>query len=310
MKKLLPSIFVSVIVLSACTAKPAKPTEEVADTTPDQVVSEQSERVIRETKNVSYSGTVKPLGISIYMEGTHRLSLSDGRFILLESDAIDLNGYVAEEVDVLGAIRPTVESDAMIMRVESISLIEREEQSDAPSDEESSSSASSEESTETPEDPVVKSSSVANTEPPPSEEPEAAPDTPPTLEFLESTKDMAGEEYSAENWTQEYCTAHIGFCIPIHRNWWYKSFGATSSHYWHLEMNAAPIEQLGEGPLVVNLDGESIEALGIDEGSIRTEGESVVGYRSWTNGRHFEIRAHHTLTDAVRYITEQLRAEE
>ena len=178
MKKLLPSIFVSVIVLSACTAKPAKPTEEVADTTPDQVVSEQSERVIRETKNVSYSGTVKPLGISIYMEGTHRLSLSDGRFILLESDAIDLNGYVAEEVDVLGAIRPTVESDAMIMRVESISLIEREEQSDAPSDEESSSSASSEESTETPEDPVVKSSSVANTEPPPSEEPEAAQASP------------------------------------------------------------------------------------------------------------------------------------
>ena len=74
-------------------------------------------------------------------------------------------------------------------------------------------------------------------------------------------------------------------------------------------MNAAPVEQLGEGPLVVNLDGESIEALDIDEGAIRTEGENVVGYRSWTNGRHFEIRAHHTLTDAVRYMTENLRAE-
>ena len=318
MNKLLSSVFISALVLTACSTQPAKPIEDLADPSLEQVSSEKSERVIRETKNVSYSGTVKPLGISIYMEGTHRLSLSDGRFILLESDSIDLNGYVGEIVDALGAIRPTVESDAMIMRVESISLIEDEEDESVElSDEQSSSSVSSEsvisgetESTEPSQSPNKEPSAAAVPEESSDEESEVTPDTPPTLEFLESMKDMASEEYSADNWTQEYCTAHIGFCIPIHRNWWYKSFGATSSHYWHLEMNAAPIEQLGEGPLVVNLDGESIEALGIEEGTIRTEGEYVVGYRSWTNGRHFEIRAHHTLTDAVRYITEQLRAEE
>ena len=306
MKKFLSLAVFSTLLLTACSEKqPTVSTDDSSSSVPESI-SSNTERVIRETKNVSYSGVVRPLGISIYMEGTHRLTLTDGRFILLESESSDLNGYVGENVDVVGAIRPTVESDAMIMRVESISLTESEEEI---------TEESAESVTSTAEEPVEEStssyeedSSETIEEEQPTEEPTETPKQP-SPEFLGRVQDMAGEEFTAENWTQEYCSAHIGFCIPVHRNWWYKSFGATSSHYWHLEMNSAPFEDLNNGPLVVNLDGESIEALGIEEGAIRTEGDDVVGYRSWTNGRHFEIRAHSSLKAAVEYISENLRSE-
>jgi len=320
MNKPFAVILVSLLTLTACGAE--KPSEEAADTTSsaaDREIASEADRVIRETKNVSYSGTVQVLGISVYMEGSHKLSLQDGRFILLESDSVDLNGYVGENVDVVGAIRPTVESDAMIMRVEQISLqvtededLEGGENGEEPKegeelDEESSSAASEEQEEEIPptEDDEVPVA-AAEEEEPVAKEPEAPQSSP---EFLTRVKNMAEEEFTSGNWTQEYCTAHIGFCIPIHRNWWFKSFGATSSHYWHVEMNSAPVEELGEGPLVVDLNGESIESLGIDEGEIRTEGDLVVGYRSWTNGRHFKIHGHSSLRGAIEYITENLRSE-
>ena len=313
MKKSLVLTLSSLIILSACGAKPPVKEASSSSSTAPEAVS--SERVIRETKNVSYSGTVRTLGISIYMEGTHRLSLQDGRFILLESDSADLNGYVGETVDVLGAIRPTVESDAMIMRVETISLQKEEPTEDISEDvegaedlEESdqvSSASSTAEVEEASEDTIA-----AVVEEAPQEEIGGSEETVASPEFLARQEKMASEEFTAVNWTQEYCTAHIGFCIPVHRNWWFKSFGATSTHYWHVEMNSGPLEELNQGPLVVNLDGESLKALDIEDGSIHTDGENVTGYRNWTNGRHFKIQADASLRDAVEYITRQLKPQE
>lgn len=318
MKKQHLTILFAVLILAACDGQvPGDSTSDASASSSLSQSAASSERVIRETKNVSYSGTIKPLGISIFMEGTHRLSLQDGRFILLESDSIDLNGYVDEQVDVLGSIRPTVESDAMIMRVESISLQD---------DETSESSSSSVDASQAQGDvsssgsPIVVEVSSARSEPLMVAENESddrqgtgssAPSTSSeSADFLAHQKKMAGETFTPEQWTQEYCSAHIGFCVPVHRNWWYKSFGALSLHYWHLEMSAGPIEELHEGPLVVELDGESLQALDIEEGSIHTDGERVTGYRSWTNGRHFKIYADVSLRDAVEYITKNLRAEE
>ena len=87
----------------------------------EKVVQEPTEP--RETRNVFYRGIVRPAGISIYMEGSHKLELEEGRFILLESEEIDLNGYVGESVESFGSIRPTVEAGAMIMRVERMRLV-------------------------------------------------------------------------------------------------------------------------------------------------------------------------------------------
>ena len=75
-------------------------------------------------------------------------------------------------------------------------------------------------------------------------------------------------------------------------------------------MNSAPFETLNEGPVVVNLDGESLNALGIEDGTIQNEGSDIVGYKAWTNGRHFKIIADSSLKDAVEYITNNLRTQE
>jgi len=300
------------LLFAGCREQTAPSDASESESSSGAQFSSESERIIRETNNVSYSGTVRPLGISIYMEGTHKLSLPDGRFILLESETADLNGYVGESVVVVGAIRPTIESDAMIMRVDSVSLQGNE-------------SVSLEEEVGTASSTVLSDSNPPNEAGVSSSQKETLPSSPaanqissststsakasarsPSPAFLERQKDMAKEEFSAENWTQEYCSSHIGFCVSVHRNWWFTSFGATSTHYWHLEMNSAPFELLHEGPVEVNLDGESLQALGVADGTIREEGEEVIGFRSWTNGRHFEVRAHTSLKQAVEYITQNL----
>jgi hypothetical protein len=307
--KLLKTPFVAatlVLALSACLDTKTTSTDagETGSTLQRQEVIQ--EQVIRETKNVSYTGTVKPAGMSIYSEGTHRLVLKDSKFILLESTVKDLNGYVGEEVQVLGAIRPTEETDAMIMRVDEISLIEKEEDENMEEGEEPEEVATTEDDEEPTEEPAEEVVEEPTEEVIP--EPKVAEKKSPA--YLKRVEKMASETFTAENWTQEYCTAHIGFCVPVHRNWWYKSFGATSSSYWHLEMNPESIENLGDGPIVVLLNGESIDALGIEEGAIQAEGSDIVGYRSWTNGRHFEIRADASLRSAIEYITEKLRTNE
>src|SRR3989338_11421889 len=77
-------------------------------------------------EDVTYEGTLEAAGISIYMEGTHRLVLSGGDFILLESDTEDLNGYMNEQISVRGDVRSTVEAGGLIMTVENIALLEHE----------------------------------------------------------------------------------------------------------------------------------------------------------------------------------------
>ena len=127
MYKFLLPLFALAILLTGCVSTSEPPQEEIIEEPEiiEDVVKE--EPPIRETKDVQYTGIVRPAGISIYQEGSHRLLLPDGRFILLESKTADLNGYVNEEVDITGALRPTVEAGGMIMRVETISLLDSPE---------------------------------------------------------------------------------------------------------------------------------------------------------------------------------------
>ncbi|MFA7681711.1 MAG: hypothetical protein WCX61_01640, partial [Candidatus Peribacteraceae bacterium] len=101
------------LTLTGCVQPPSGQPSDVADEESSSIVSSvssESDLTERETKNVTYQGVVQASGISIYQQGTHRLMMPDGRFILLESTDVDLNGYVGEEVEVTGALRPTVEA--------------------------------------------------------------------------------------------------------------------------------------------------------------------------------------------------------
>lgn len=284
-------------------------------TTPDEVPTDETPIV--ETNNVVYQGRVLPLGASIYMEGTHKLMLEDGRFVLLIGNGLVLDDYLNVEVEVFGATRPTVEAGGILMRVERISSLEQSSEassimsSDAASSVMSETVASSVASAMTasriassiarssvaplPASSVASVASVAAASSAASEDANAA-----------KAAVMAKANMSPANWTQQYCApSHVAFCFPVHKNWWYKSFGATSSSAWHVEVGPSELETLGDGPFVVTLE---MGALSGTDGQVTIEGSMVVGMRAWTGNRHIVITAPASLEQAVRYVTQELKA--
>ena len=117
---------------------------------------------------------------------------------------------------------------------------------------------------------------------------------------------MLGEDYAPERWTQEYCSAHVGFCVPVHKNWYYKSFGAMSSVLWHVEIGAVNVDQMGDGPLVVELKSGDLATLSLGDGDISVVGDKAIGYRNFTENRHFEISSPAELREPVEYATKNL----
>lgn len=301
-------VVLSTVLLAACNTDAT----EIVSMEESSASSQPSTNSILETKNVSYTGMVQPAGISVFTEGTHRLELASGKFIFLESTSLDLNGYVNETVEVFGSIRTTTKSDAVIMSVSDISL---QESTSSQSSEESSvitseaeSSASSVESFSTSssslsqESSSVATSSVTST----SSEESSTTVVVHSAAFESRIVAMASEDVSPDRWTQQYCTGHIGFCIPVHKNWWFQSFGATASDLWHIEMNSAPLDTIHSGPISVRLTNGSLASIGKEDGSVQQKGGLVIGFRSWTEGRHFEITADARLEASVRYITDSL----
>ncbi|MBI4129670.1 hypothetical protein HY464_03190, partial [Candidatus Peregrinibacteria bacterium] len=214
---------VFLVLLAACRSTnipfPVPPSDTAASSSVDSStmqVSEPNLEVRQETGNVSYRGVVQPLGISLYMQGTHRLALKDDRFVLLEGPAVDLNEYLGEEVEVFGAVRPTVEAGGVIMRVERISRTTVRSATSSSSVSSRSSLSSSLSSSFSSSLSSSFSSSLSSFS-----------SLARALEKDASVAMMAKEKLAREQWTQEYCSPHVGFCVPIHRNWWFKSFGAT-----------------------------------------------------------------------------------
>lgn len=260
---------------------------------------------VQETRNVIYRGELDEAGATIFMQGTHRLTLNDGRFILLESDVVGLSDYVGQEVEVFGSVRPTTEAGGMIMRVESITSLEA---SSASSSEGGSSSSTSDSSSS---DDAMAAASVSSSSSSSSSSSAASrASSSATIvasgELEAKAEAMARDNMALEHWTQEYCSTHIGFCIPVHRNWWFKSFGTTTSALWHVEIGPSEMNNLGEGPLTVRLVSGDITSSGMSDGQVLVQGDGVVGARAWSGNRHFEIRGPANLEAAVRVLTEQL----
>lgn len=287
----------------------------------EQVESEPTNEPapVRETNNVTYTGVVQPAGISVYQQGSHRLVLDGGKFILLESDSLDLNGYVAEEVQIYGALRPTVEAGGMIMRVDRIELLVEEED---PEEEEEEDNAEEEEHDESDEEELEDNDEdneeevgqvgdvgegneeendeeelEDNNEEEVEEEEEENQEVSAEMQALIAL--MARQDYDASKWTQNYCTSHVGFCVPVHKNFWYKSFGATGNTLWYVELSGEPIEKLRDGPITLELLAGSKAEF---DGDIQEVNGTVVAYKEWTFGRHFKLSADASLRTAVEYM--------
>jgi hypothetical protein len=300
----------SVLLLAACTQTPV---------IPDDTMGQVSSASVSTVEYASYQGTLETAGPSIYMEGTHRLTLADGRFLLLTSENVNLDSYLDSEVEVYGAVSDTVESGGKIMQVVTITPLS-DMSSSASSDAMSapmSSAASTEEmssamtsaaaSTAMSAMPASKSA-AASAKPASSATAMTPPPGEPDDAFTARVRAMAKENYAASNWTREYCTQHHGYCLPIHKNFYFKSFGSTTSALWHVEMSNAEIDLLGDGPISVNLVAGAVSAANATDGEVKTQGATVIGYRAWKDGQHIEVAAPVELKAAVEVLTAGIKA--
>lgn len=253
-------------------------------------------------REMDYTGTIQSVGISIYQQGTHRLALEDDTFLLLQSDTVDLNGYVGEFVTVNGIVEGTVEADGKIMTVSSIEL---EDSSSSEDSSESSDTSGSDDNLDTTDEDSTESSS-SDVEVDDEVNIETNSMNPEASALAEA---MASADTSTANWTVQYCSPLEPFCIPIHKNWWYKSFGATGSDLLRVDIAAQEVENVDDGIIVVRLKSQTLADINKQDKQIVVSNGMVVGYRTWDDGRHFEITAPAILRDSVEYITINLSQE-
>lgn len=311
---LFASASAALLLLSACTGG-------------DPVVPPPDEPIEEETPvAMEFEGTVQPAGISIYMEGTHWLSTADGQTVLLESGIVDLDLYIGTLVRVSGTARPTVEGGATVLTVDSVLVLASAVSSAPPLlepvEEEPASSSSSAvavasssapapvaSSSSKPRPPTPKSSSsssrAASSVAASSSSIASAPSSAAPGDLSAQAAAMAKAVVNASTFTQPFCSRHSGFCVPLHKSWYYNSFGATSSFLWHVEVSSEEVQNLGDGVLIINLVSGELNA-SIADSSVVQDGNNVIGYRAWTNSRHFEITAPAELRSAVAFITENL----
>ncbi|MDB4977888.1 MAG: hypothetical protein JWM56_74 [Candidatus Peribacteria bacterium] len=249
-------------------------------------------------ENVSYEGVIEPAGMSIYQEGTHRLNLSTGDFVLLESKTVNLDDYVGKHVTLTGDQRSTVEAGGTIVSVRSITIVDT--RSSISSEQASSLSSSASSNAQTSSVPVAVPSSAASA----SSVSSVAVSSAAAMDAMQ-TRVAAMQKFKmdAASWNQQYCSSHAGFCIPVPKNAWYKSFGATTTSLWHVELSSEDILAIGDGPVAVNLVSGTVESKGATDGQVQDSGGVVTGYRAWTENRHVEITAPSALRVIVENIT-------
>lgn len=306
------------------------------------------------TRNVSFVGTIVDLEASIYQEGSHKLVLNDGQFILLQStdENLSLVSYLGKRVEVRGSVRPTVEGNGEILRVEEVTVLEQETATgslssaassartmcggiaafpcdsgltcvDDPSDScdplsggadcggicvaalAVSSSSSSAAVSSVPRSSSIPSSASRSSVS--SVAPQSMSSSQPIASDDAQVAMLAKQNYADSSlWTQQYCTSHIGFCVPAHKNWYFKSFGATTSNLWHVEFSSSPIESLHSGAIVLNLVAGTSASMDAKDGQIQSAGSDIVAFKDWTGGNHFEIIADASLREAVSYMLAHL----
>ncbi|MFA7309264.1 MAG: hypothetical protein WC045_04380 [Patescibacteria group bacterium] len=116
------------LVSSFTTPNPDRVTDQIdsrnQDLDTDVLTNEPDNITGKTTRQISIEGVVKPLGSSIYQEGTHILSVAGVTVSLLEgTNGIDLKQYEGKNVKVSGTSRQTVEGDGSIMEVEKIEVV-------------------------------------------------------------------------------------------------------------------------------------------------------------------------------------------
>ncbi len=353
----------SSFILAACSL--SSQTENDATTSAPNSDTVISSSVATLTRNVSFTGRVEDLGPSIYMQGTHKLALEDGRFILLDAASADvlLPEYVGEQVEATGSTETTVEGGATILHVERIVRLLSDSASSAsmassaapqycggiaalecspgytcvddttdscdpmnggadcsglclPSVMASSSSVTSSvaasmkasssalSSSARSVSSVAFSSSVSSAAISSSVSSSVISSKEAVIALMAKRKDYA----SQERWPKKYCSMHIGFCVPVYKNWYYISFGANGGSLWHVEFSEVDFSSLGEGVIMLDLKKGSSLSSAIRDGAVEVNGTTVIGYKDWGEEYHFEVSADARLKSAVQYLIDNIHS--
>ncbi len=353
MRRLLfPLVVVLCLGLTACNFSSQTPSDTSSSSSSS---SEDAGDLV--THNVSYTGTIDELGMTTYQQGTHRLMLENGQFLILEStdSNLNLNTYLGKTVEIRGSLQPTVEAGGMLLRAEEVIVLGITASSSASPESSSSQgrtmcggiaglpcddgqtckddpsdscdplqggadcsgicvsdTATESSSSETRSSSVMSSavrssvmqvsskSMMTSSSVVASSQSSVAGDS---AAIEQQNVIMAKQTYDQDSlWTQKYCTSHIAFCVPVHKNWYFKSFGATTSNLWHVELGMSDIVELGDGAIILNLVSGSSASMQAQSGQIKTQGSDVIGFMDWEDGTHFEIIADVRLKAAVSYM--------
>jgi len=332
--------------------------------------SSSSQESILSTPNVSYAGFLDELGLSIYMQGSHKLTLDDGQMIILQStdENLNLDVYIGKHVEAHGSVQATVEGGGTIMGVTEIIVLDEMSSSptptsssameqssslsssasgkmcggiagiacdneqvcvDDPSDTcdpltggadcsgicvveiKSSVKTSSQESNPSSSQKTVSSFSSSSKSVTPSSSSSVSSSSSSVSSMSKQMEEqivaMSKQSYDQSNfWTQKYCTSHFGFCIPVHKNWYFKSFGATTTNMWHVEFGQNEIDELGQGAIVLNLVAGTSASMSAQDGGVKAKGSDVIGYKDTADGKHFELIADARLRAAVEYMLSEI----
>lgn len=308
--------------------------------------SSQSEQA---TQNVTYQGTVEDTGVSVYQQGTHKLILENGSFILLESPSIDLDAYLGRRIEARGSTSSTVEAGGTIMMVAEVTDLDTSSSSasakmcggiagiacdpgmncvDDPSDScdpnqggadcsgicvPSSVSSSSSVAAASSSAPVASSSSMVavGSAPPASSAMSVSSSSVVSGDIEAKIVAMAKEDFTnAARWTQTYCSQHMGFCLPVHKNWYYKSYGSKTGSLWRVEFDNAELPDTPDsGVIKLNVISGTSASVGGSSGQVSVNGPAAVGYFDF-DGKHFEISGDARLRAAIEYMISHITAQQ
>lgn len=298
------SLSLVALALAACSFGATTDTDTQSDASSSSVFSVSSAPVA-----MTYDGVLRAAQSPIDA-APYKLTLANGSVVWLRSDKENLESYIGYRVQATGTVEVSAYNEA-VMNVTALMSFELVDGSSSSSEESSTmsgsslssssmtssvssapssvqvSSASSKKSSSSKAASSVASSSAASVS-------AYAPEMQARIAKMAKAK-------GDDAWSQQYCSSHIGACFPVRGDYWYHSFGATSTALWHVELNSEEIVNLGDGPISVNLLTGTVNES--NDGLVADVGDgTVVGYKSWTNNRHFEVRAPAELKSAVERI--------
>jgi hypothetical protein len=313
MRKLAP-LLVTVLALSSCGFGAS------TQTPANDMIAFSSSSIVQQ--EFTGEGIIQRIAVGTYPVGTHALLRDDGSLVaLLLSSSVRLDDYVDNQVRVTGLAEPSSEPGVSLVTVAVVEAVSASSslESSSASSESSSMQSSAEVATSSS---VSSSSSLVSSAPVVSSKSSSSvvvssktvvsssvSSSTPVVQVSSSSVDpklaaMQRSTVGSELFVSQYCTVNGGFCIPMHKKWYFTSFQRQAGTLWHVEIGPQEINALGEGLIVVDLIKGPLPADSADQTAV-VSGNDVLVYKAWKEN-HLVVKAPVTLQSQAEYIAKNV----